>query len=611
MSKVFANLLLTVTILISSLFYLLQGRNSTVFYGDALGYYLYLPTSIIYHNLGKPETLPENKGIDRSINSYIADMIAQQPESAKGFLVNQYTYGTAFFELPFFATVHLFQILSGGNTNGFAAPYSNAIRLSSVFYLLLGLYFLFRSLLEFVQRNVAIAASCFLLIGSNLFWFSFYQAGMAHMPLFFLYALLLFLTIRLHKHPQITFFVFAGLAAGFITVIRPSDVLCLLIPLLYGVYNRASLAAKIQFVKTNYRGMAIAILCFVIPLIPQLLYWEKYTGSFVYDSYVGQSFDFLHPKIIEGLFGFKNGWLAYSPLMIFSLAGLLCFAMYKKLIPVIAVLLPVYIYVIYSWWSYNYINGFGSRPMIHLYPLLAVPFSALLQWVSARYKIGTVLLVSVLMFCSFVNIKQSFQQAKDELWSEESNATFNLQTLFKSKLSYNDLVVFDCAETQPKRGFAGTLLSAYEMNLTDSVLQTDYVHIKSEQEFLPAPLEHYTSASETNTKWLRISGIFNVPEMVYDLYKNHLLVTTVTRNDQTVIWKSVKINNKIGLADSSCLAHTHVQLRHYDVNQWGPVHFYIPLSNSLKEGDKINVYVWNIGRSPLLVKQLKLELYSE
>jgi hypothetical protein len=78
-----------------------------------------------------------------------------------------------------------------------------------------------------------------------------------------------------------------------------------------------------------------------------------------------------------------------------------------------------------------------------------------------------------------------------------------------------------------------------------------------------------------------------------------------------VLWESVKINNKIGLADSSCLLHTRVQLRHYDVDQWGPVHFYGSPASGLQEGDLVKVYVWNIGRRPLRVKQLKLELFSQ
>lgn len=611
MGKAFINSLLVITVTACCLFYFMRGKNSTVFYGDALGYYLYLPTTFIYNNTGHPETLPKDKGIDAVVHNYVADMISQQPKTATGNFVNQYTYGTAFFELPFFTIAHLYAKLTNKNANGFSLPYTNAIRFSSIVYLLLGLYFLFRLVRVFVDRNTTIAVSCFLLIGTNLFWFSFYQSGMAHMPLFFLYALLLFTTICLHKQPGFGLFAVAGLAAGFITIIRPSEILCLLIPLLYAVYNRATLAEKIQFIRTNTKGIAIAAVCFLLPILPQLIYWHHFTGSYLYDSYAGQSFNFLHPRIIEGLVGFKNGWLAYSPVMFFALAGLFFYKRFQKAFLIILILLPVYVYVIYSWWSYNYINGFGSRPMIHLYPLLAIPFAALLQAVASKSTSIKTLLLFTLLFCCFINIRQSVQQSNDELWSEDSNFTFNLQTLFKPKLSYNDLVVFDCGDKQPKERPSTALLSKHELPLADTGLQTAFLQLNYEDEFLPAAIEHRATANESQTKWMRISGLFNSPEMVYDLYKNHLLVVTITRGDKVVLWESVKINNKIGLADSSCLLHTRVQLRHYDVDQWGPVHFYASPAGGLQEGDLVKVYIWNIGRRPLRVKQLKLELFSQ
>ena len=251
MGKIITNCILTITVVCSGLFFFMKGKDSTVFYGDGLGYYLYLPSAFIYHNNGNPEALPKNKGIGEGIHYYVADMKEQLPVTAKGYRVNQYTYGVAFFELPFFATAHLFEKLTDKEANGFSATYSNAIRTGGIVYLLLGLIFLFYSLLEFVTRNTALITTCLVLIGTNLFWFSFYQSGMAHVLLFFLYALLLFLTIRLHQQARPVFFLLIGLAAGFITVIRPTDVLCLLIPLLYGINSAELRKKKMQMIQAN------------------------------------------------------------------------------------------------------------------------------------------------------------------------------------------------------------------------------------------------------------------------------------------------------------------------------------------------------------------------
>ncbi|NCU03163.1 MAG: hypothetical protein GXC73_04180 [Chitinophagaceae bacterium] len=604
MPRLFTNIVLLITILCCALFYFLHGRKSTVFYGDALGYYLYLPATFIYGNHGQYQQLPTDKDIDQGIHNYTSDMNTQLPKSPKGFTVNQYTYGTAAFEFPFFITAHLLEKITGRKANGFSSTYENAIRVAGVFYLLIGLFLVFKSLQEFVNRNTAIVTCCFILIGTNLFWFSFYQPGMAHVILFFLYAALIYFTIQVHKRQKLVYFIAIGLTAGFITVTRPSDILCLLIPICYAVYNRSSLLQKIQLLKHNALNIFITAVYFLLPFVPQFIYWKQYGGSFFYDSYASQSFDFLHPKIIAGVFGFKNGWLAYTPLMILALCGLFFYKKFKTISLSVFLILPVYMYVIYSWWSYNYINGFGSRPMIHLYPLLAIPFAVLLQTAVSKSKVTAAALFTVAVFCSFANLKQSVQQAKGELWSEDSNAAFNLQTLFKQNLDYNDLVAADIGQHQPSSTVL-TTTAAQQLNFSDSVAKTDHITITAEQEYSPAAVKLIAATADEKAKWIKASGYFNSPEQIYDWYRYHLLVVTVTRNGELLLWQSI---NKIGLADSSCKVHDQIQLRHADVNQWGHVYFYAPLHFQLQKGDEVTALLWNMARKSLLVKQLKLEL---
>src|ERR1700722_12478397 len=78
--------------------------RSTSFYGDALGYYMYLPATFIYHNLGAIGQLPKDKGIDDGILWY-ASHIKDQP-TPTGRPLDQYTYGIALMEAPFFFVAH-------------------------------------------------------------------------------------------------------------------------------------------------------------------------------------------------------------------------------------------------------------------------------------------------------------------------------------------------------------------------------------------------------------------------------------------------------------------------------------------------------------------------
>src|SRR6185436_6603820 len=113
----------------------------------------------------------------------------------------------------------------------------------------------------------------------------------------------------------------------------------------------------------------------------------------------------------EGLFFPKNGWLVYSPLMACSIAGMFFYSRIKKWAWCLWLIFPAYVYIIYSWYCYTYINGLGSRPMIHLYPLLAIPMTAFISflWSKARWvKVTTVILI---LFLTVTSLSYCIQQA--------------------------------------------------------------------------------------------------------------------------------------------------------------------------------------------------------
>src|SRR5690606_24710330 len=108
------------------------------------------------------------------------------------------------------------------------------------------------------------------------------------------------------------------------------------------------------------------------------------TGSFLFYSYGSQGFDWQHPRIIDGLLSGRNGWLMYSPVMFLALAGMFCHRKLKPWFWCLLVLVPIYCYIIYSWYCWNYINGLGSRPMVHLYALLALPVAAFMAYITRQ-----------------------------------------------------------------------------------------------------------------------------------------------------------------------------------------------------------------------------------
>jgi hypothetical protein len=195
-----------------------------------------------------------------------------------------------------------------------------------------------------------------------------------------------------------------GLLAGIIVLIRPVNILVLLFPALIGINSVSGFTERIQ---NNWKMILIAGVTAFLILVPQFLYWKAQTGHFLFNSYMDQGkFYFLKPQIINGLFSFRKGWLIYTPVMIFAFAGFIWLKKYASglVIPAL-VFSAINIYVVYSWWCWWYGGCYGSRPMIDMYGIMAIPLAAFLQrmWTSKIWikTITVVLLVGLIWLNQF------------------------------------------------------------------------------------------------------------------------------------------------------------------------------------------------------------------
>ncbi len=579
------------------------------FYGDALGYYLYLPSAFIYHDLKSPEQLPTDKAIQSDIFIY-ADLLKSN-RTPKGYALDQYTYGVALMESPFFFIAHAYEQIKGRTDNGYSLAYIYMIKVSSFVYAFLGLILVYFILKKYFDPTLSLAGTAVVFLGTNLFYFSLYQTGMAHVPLFFLYALLIFLTIKVHEKPSLIRFAVLGFVAGIIVLIRPTDMICLLIPLLYNAYSKETVKAKISLLRQNIPGIFFAAIAFLLPLVPQLLYWKAMTGSYVFYSYgTSQSFNWAHPKIIEGLFYGANGWLMYSPVMIFSVAGLFFLRYVKQWALVQWMIFPLYVYIIYSWYCYNYINGLGSRPMIHLYPLLAISLTAFIRVVSRAGIVVKTIFGALVLFFVAVNISFCIQQSKNILVSESSSLMYNEDILFRMHLNYNDLVLHDVMEEQPDTSkivrlctlscehYEDSLSTSYEH---DTAAGSKYRYHKKDEEVLDILSVKYDKEKFRNAIWFKCSGRFMYPFPPSD-WRKHSFILAIPNK----IWKGCEIENKIGGWEND----DERRLSYSKPGQWGEVSFFVKIPAGLNDGDVMKVYIWDLGRRDLYVDDVCLELYK-
>jgi len=320
------------------------------------------------------------------------------------------TMGMALGYLPFFCMAHVCSTLFDADASGFSESYHFAVQFSSLFYFLLALWFLAKILGYYFSDRVTALTLFILCFGTNVFYYLTIRAGNVHTFDFFLASLFLFYTLQWHRDQSLKQAAALGLTLGLLTLTRPVNFLFILVFLLHDVRLFSGLFSRFKLLVQHKLQLITAIFCFVLVIFPQSMYWHFVSGQYVFNSYVGEHFFFDRPHLIEGLVGFRKGWLIYTPVMLFALAGL--FTMHPKLkafshsIPLFMI---IYIYITFSWWCWWYGGSFGQRALIDVFPLLALPLALILEKISALTQVYRNINYTVIGFFVLLNLFQTMQ----------------------------------------------------------------------------------------------------------------------------------------------------------------------------------------------------------
>ncbi|MCF8308467.1 MAG: hypothetical protein K9I68_05600 [Bacteroidales bacterium] len=367
----------TIILLLVSIVPPKKWSNQKVINNDVAEYYAYLPATIIYHDL----SFDFKKNLREDFSGRIWVI---KPEG-KDFKVIKMTMGLSILFLPFFLLGHLFALLTPFAADGYTAPYEAAISLSNVTFALLGLYFLKKLLKRHFTEKITSWTLIAIAFATNIFFYSSLHVGTSHVYNFALITLFLYLNEKWHEAPGWKQTIGIGLLTGLIVLIRPSNLIVVLVFILYGVYNKSTLLQKVHLYRINFWKLITIAIMGLLVVSPQLIYWKAITGDWIYYTYGNESFFFYDPELIKGLFSFRKGWLIYTPMMGLAIIGMFfLFREKKNYSTAIPVFFIVNIYIIYSWWAWWYGGGFGSRPMIDSYGLLAIPLALTFQQIFKR-----------------------------------------------------------------------------------------------------------------------------------------------------------------------------------------------------------------------------------
>lgn len=314
---------------------------------------------------------------------------------------DKYTYGTALLMLPFFLICFIIDHIVGPPGNGFNAIYDIGVMLSAVFYLVLGMFFLVKTLAKSFKPIVVILALLGMYAGTNLYFYTIRDPAYSHVYSFFLFSLFIYLTPAFIKDTTWKKTLLMSLVFGLIFLVRPTNGVVIFYLLLYDVYTRKDLINRFYWIKQHFLQLSVFFAACVLLSFPQLLYWHSVLGKWQFNGYQNESFIYWNkPKILHVLFGVQNGMLIYAPIAFFSIIGLFI-AAYRKMISAYAILLILGFstYLFASWWCWWYGGAFGHRGYIEYFAFLAIPNAYVISLILNQKPLNKVLVLALFLIC--------------------------------------------------------------------------------------------------------------------------------------------------------------------------------------------------------------------
>jgi hypothetical protein len=569
---------------------------------DVLGYYLYLPATFIYHQPMLNDTGWLKKINDEKDLTGTLYMVSSNDEGQPMYF---FLMGMALFYLPFFLLAHFLSFLFGFPMDGFSPPYQYTLVFGGIIYTIIGLIYLRKILRKYFSEIVSSFILLIVVFGTNYIHHLTLKNLETVNVLFMLVCIILWNTIRWHEEYKFRNMLTIGIGITLMGLVKPSEILIVILPLLWNVTSRLEFKSKLRQLLTYRKQVLITLGICVLIAIPQMAYWYIKTGRIIYDTYKnpGVGLDLFSPHILNTLFSYRKGWLVYTPVMIFFLIGFIfLYRQNRRIFAAITVYFLVSFYIIASWTEWWYGAGFSIRPLITTYPVLAIclGYFLLFAWKLNRYlKVALGLIFALLVafnqfqwwqfkhyiidpyrttkayyWASF--LKTSVSDKDKELLLVERSFTgenkFNDEADYKSHLFLND-------------SFDNSAISSV---MTDSAGNSFY-RANQDQEYVLTRQFRYKDLTKKDHLWIKASADIRLPEG----YNGKLpcFVLTMEHWFGSYGYFAPEIS-----ADSA--------------GYWKHISFEYLTPEIRSTRDKFKCYFWNRGRSNFDIDNYRVEVFE-
>src|SRR5205807_273115 len=356
--------------------------------GDGVGYYAYVRSLLIDHNLRfEEEWLAGNPTFVGGRVDHNGQLRADQYTST-GYVNNHFSLGPSMLWAPFLLVTHLI-VLSVNRlgahipADGFSRPYLVAMAVATASYGFAGLCLAFGLARKYFEERWAFLATLGIWGASSLPVYMYFNPSWSHAHSVFAMGLFLWYWERTRASRTFLQWILLGLISGLMLDVYFANGVFLVLPLIESLVHYGDAWKTEEFREAgslfaaNFCFLLAVILCFIPTLITRYIIFG---GFFRFGSYQHVAWDWTAPYWHSILFSTEHGLLTWTPILALAIFGLV-FAprRAKALTSYLSAGAAAFFYLISCYPDWAGIAAFGNRFFISVTPIFIFGLALLLH----------------------------------------------------------------------------------------------------------------------------------------------------------------------------------------------------------------------------------------
>jgi hypothetical protein len=365
--------------------------------GDGVGYYAFVRAPLIEHDLNFERDYQQaNAGFrERRLDEN------GQPKpifrTSTGHLDNHFSVGPAILWAPFLLLAHggvLLARAAGSSVpaDGFSAPYRIAMAFATALYGFLGLLLSFRLACKYVKERWALLATIAVWWASSLPVYMYFNPSWSHAHSAFAVALFLWYWDETREARTLRQWLIVGLITGLMLNVYFANAMLLAVLAVEAIRQYAAAfgaASRGEGDPSRLLGRHLIFgLAVLICLLPTFLSrYIVYGNAFETGYGALKEWSWRSPFFFAVLFSSNHGLFAWTPILLFTVAGLVAFCWREPRVgeALLAALLAFY-FLIACYPDWAGISSYGNRYFISLTVLFILGLSVALERFAGLFR---------------------------------------------------------------------------------------------------------------------------------------------------------------------------------------------------------------------------------